>query len=486
MHLHLQRILTLVFILFSCWKSPQAQAPSNPKTKVIDSLLSECQQKGIFNGVALVADQGKIILHKGYGDSDLLQGTPVKLKDRFYIGSLTKQFTSALILLLQEEALLSIEDPISQYLPEFDGVDYQSITIHHLLTHTSGLGSYTSHPQFDRALDYQEDEFLQFIKEPLHFQPGSSWQYSNSGYYLLGLIAERVTGKPYGYLLEHRIFRPLKMRRTGFKETWLKKKVAKGFWRTIDGYAPMPRYSLSSLFSTGGIFSTAGDLFKWNEALYGSELLSSTSKKILFTPVLKDYACGWYVKKGIDQEGEAFERHFHGGWIKGYHAFILRRIPDQQLVVLLDNAYNQEIPTIKNRIWSALIEEPLKEVKPKLSNLLFHACAEKRVLPLLDSIHENLDHFESRFIFEEFDINTVAYRLMENDRFEEAGKIFAFNLARYPEAWNVYDSMGELQLHLGNEELAQQHYLKSLELNPANVSAELALEKIQKALQKQD
>ena len=106
-----------------------------------------------------------------------------------------------------------------------------------------------------------------------------------------------------------------------------------------------------------------------------SKIETAFSKEILFSPVLFDYACGWYVKKGIDEEGNYFERHFHGGMIKGYHTFILRRIPSKQLIVLLDNSYSQEIQDIKNRIWSALIKEPMIDVKPTLSNLLFDACA---------------------------------------------------------------------------------------------------------------
>ena len=112
----------------------------------------------------------------------------------------------------------------------------------------------------------------------------------------------------------------------------------------------MPNYSLSSLFSTGGLYSTCSDLFKWNQALYTNVLLSDSSKNTLFNPVQNDYACGWFVKKGLDENGEYYERHFHGGWIKGYHAFILRRIPSQQVIILLDNSYSQAIQTIKNRI----------------------------------------------------------------------------------------------------------------------------------------
>ena len=168
---------------------------------------------------------------------------------------------------------------------------------------------------------------INLIKTPLVFEPGSKWNYSNSGYYLLGKILERVSKKSYGELMDENIFTPLQMNNTAFDTLWLKNNIAKGYWRTINGFSPMPKYSLHTLFASGGIYSTAEDLYKWDKALYGNQLLSEASKEILFSPVLSDYACGWYVKKGNDEESNYFERHFHGGMIKGYHTFILRRIP---------------------------------------------------------------------------------------------------------------------------------------------------------------
>lgn len=469
--------ITLLLLLTIC-NNAIGQDISNAKAKVIDSLLNHCLDQQIFNGVALVADEGEIILHKSYGKSNLENQSPLKLSDRFYIGSLTKQFTSALIFLLQEEGLLSIEDPISGHLPEFDSPEYKQITIHNLLTHTSGLDNYTSFPEFDRSKHYAEEDFITFIKRPLLFAPGSGWNYSNTGYNLLGIIAERVSNKTYGELLYERIFAPLNMKNTAFDTTWIKENVAHGFFKTIKGLSPMPNYSLSTLYSTGGIYTTAEDLFKWDQALYTSQLLSDSSKSILFSPIKRDYACGWYVKKGVDEDNRPYERHFHGGWIKGYHAFILRRIPPRQVVILLDNSYSQELQTIKNRIWSALIEEEIRDIKPKLSNLLYDACANNTVNKVMDSISNNFELFESQFTFEEFDINTVAYRLMEAGRYSESEILFTFNLKRYPESWNVYDSLGELQLAQGNYNEAEKLYEKSLALNPENVSAKRALEKI--------
>lgn len=473
------RITTTIFFLLVIFGTANGQSVIGTKANVIDSLLTSCYDGKIFNGIALVVDTGEIILHKSYGLSDLENQSPLKLTDRFYIGSLTKQFTSVLILQLQEDGLIDINKPISAYLKEFIDETFDGITVYQLLTHTSGLGSYTSHPEFDKSIPYSEREMLEFIKHPLLFEPGTDWSYSNSGYFLLGKIAERLTNKDYGTLLNEKIFEPLNMNNTSFNNKWLNERVAKGYRRTVEGIMPMPTYSTISLFSTGGIYSTAHDLFIWTKALDGNKLLTEKSKETLFKPIRNDYACGLYVKKGTDGFGNKFERHFHGGIIQGYHSFMLKRVPQEQVVILLDNFYNQEIQTIKNRIWSALIEEEVREIKPKLSNLLYEAGGDKTLTQVMDSISNNLESFENQFTFEEFDINTVAYRLMEAHRYSEASMLFTFNLSRYPESWNVYDSMGELKLKQGDYKDAEKLYKKSLVLNPKNVSAKIALEKIE-------
>jgi len=452
------------------------------KAEKIDSLLSECHQNELFNGVALVADSGKIILHKSYGTSNRENELKLKLSDRFYIGSITKQFTSVLILQLQENGFLDIHFSVEKYLREFKDSEIGTVTIYQLLTHTGGLGNYNFNPGFDKAISYSEQEVFNFINEPLLFDPGTEWSYSNSGYYLLGKIASRVTNKTYSTLLNEFIFNPLEMNDSGYDEDWLTVDVAKGYWRTIQGYSPMPKYALNTLFSTGGIYSTALDLFKWDQGLYSNILLNNESKKVLFEPLLNDYACGIYVKKGFDKNDAFFERHFHGGWIKGYHSFILRRLPTKQLVILLDNSYSQEIPVIKNRIWSALIPEFIKPIKPKLSNLLFKACSTKSLELTLDSIRANLLAVDENHSIEEYDINTVGYRLMENGSYHEAKSVFLFNIELFPNSWNVYDSMGELLLKLKSYHESRSNYEKSLELNPESVSAMAALKEIDQLL----
>ncbi len=448
------------------------------RADLIDRLLNDCHEKGIFNGTALIADEGEIVLESAYGLKNIQTAAPLDSKDKFYIGSITKQFTSMLIFQLYDQQRLNIYAPFCNYLPEFKAPPFSEITVYQLLTHTSGIKNFTSFSEFDASADISEAEMFEMIKRPLSFTPGTNFEYSNSGYYLLGKIIERMSAKTFGEALEENIFGPLKMENSGFDTVFHYTDFARGYWRTIDGMAPMPQYEPKTLFSTGGIYSTVGDLFKWNQALYESQLLSDSAKKIMFEPFKNDYACGWRVHKGYDDDGEYFERHQHGGTIKGYHCFILRRIPEKQTVILLDNFYDQEIQEIKNAIWTILIDRKGHIPQAKLSNLLFQAAADQNVKATIQAITENDGAYRADYHFEEYDINTVAYRLMDANRFDEAELIFEFNQKLYPHSWNVYDSYGELQLRMGNLENSKALYLKSLDLNPKNESAKQALDKI--------
>lgn len=472
------RIPLLFFLLSVALLAPGfSQAQAADKAERIGEILEACHASGVFNGVALVADGGKVILHKAYGNADESTRRPLELDDRFYIGSITKQFVALLVLRMQEQGKLSVDDPLSRYVPEFTKGDYSDVTLYHLLTHSSGIPNYTARSDFDAAVPYTEAEMLDFIVQPLEFRAGTRFAYSNSGYYLLGRVLEQVSGMSFGEMLEQEICGPLGMKGTGFSRKWLGERVAKGHWRTVEEeMGPMPDYALETLLSSGGMYSTAADLFTWNEALYGNELLSEASKELLFTPFQGDYACGWRVHKGYDESGERFERHQHGGMIKGYHSFILRRIPPRQCVILLDNNFNQEIQGIKNSIWSVLIGKNGWVPKPKLSNFLFEACANSGLGVALDAVDMNPTLFEERFEIEEYDVNTVGYRLMAAERYEEAELVLQWNRKHYPGAWNVYDSLGELYLKMGDEEEAERMYERSLELNPQNESAVRALE----------
>lgn len=202
------------------------------KAKQIDQLLTKYKEYGQFNGSALIAENGKIILKKGYGLANMEWDIPNQPSTKFRLGSISKQFTALLIVKLAEEGKLKLDVPITTYLSDYPKETGDKITIHHLLTHTSGIPNYTSTPNFlrDKSRNpYTPEDFVKtFNKLPLEFTPGEKFRYSNSGYFLLGYIIEKVTGKTYEQYLQEIILTPLKMANTGYDhfEVILKNRAA--------------------------------------------------------------------------------------------------------------------------------------------------------------------------------------------------------------------------------------------------------------------
>lgn len=455
------------------------QLDMTQKSEEIDSILNECHKRDIFNGVVLVADQGEVILHKSYGISNTENKTKLQANTRFYIGGLTKQFTAALIYKLYQQKKIDIYKPFYRYLPEFNDKKFKNITVYHLLSHTSGLLDYNKYLGFDKTKNYSTNEIYELIKSKSpKFKAGESYEYCNSGYYLLGKILEKLSRKSFAQMLKNEILDPLKMNNTAYDTVWLTQNVAHNFYRTVDGFDEYFQVSLSTLFSSGGIYSTAKDLYKWDQALYGSKILSDEIKKLMFTPVLKYFASAWRIDKGYDDDLHYFERHQMGGIEQGFNTYMLRRIPQKQTIILLDNFYNPEMLDIKNSIWAVLDNRQGWVPRPMLSVLLYKKIIQGRLPQTVAWLEQNREDYERLYVFEEYDINQVGYRLFRLNRLDEARQIFEFNLHLFPNGWNGYDSYAEILLELGELQQSKKMYKKSLELNPENENAQLKINEI--------
>jgi len=301
----------------------------------IDALLSRYAGYGLFNGAALVADHGQVIFKKGYGLANMEWDIPNTPDTKFRLGSITKQFTATLVMQLVEQGKIDLTATISRYLPDYPKPAADRITIHELLDHTSGIPGYTELPEFgekSRQPSKPVDFVAFFSKRELLFEPGSKFSYSNSAYFLLGVILEKITGQPYERLLHERIFDPAGMRDTGYDSTVsLLPKRAWGYDSTLNGYRNASYIDMSLPFSAGSLYSTAEDLYRWDRALYTDQILTRASKDKMFTPGLSDYGYGWFIKKGAVTTVE------HGGGINGFNTLISRDLEPQRLIVLLNN-----------------------------------------------------------------------------------------------------------------------------------------------------
>lgn len=288
---------------------------------------------GQFMGAVLVAKDGKILINKGYGRANLDWKVPNSPMTKFRLGSVTKQFTAACVLLLEERGKLKIEDPVKKYLPGVPAA-WDRITIFNLLTHTSGIPNFTSFQDYraSEAMPTTPEKLVaRFRDKPLDFAPGTSWSYSNSGYVLLGYLIEKVSGEPYSKFLQDNIFTPLGMKDSGYAAN------AKIIPQRAVGYAPGPGgpvvagyIDMSIPFSAGGLYSTTEDLLRWEQALYGGKLLTAASLQKMTTPFRDNYAFGLVVRKAPNGD----RIFWHNGSIEGFNTWV-GSIPAENLDVIV-------------------------------------------------------------------------------------------------------------------------------------------------------
>jgi CubicO group peptidase (beta-lactamase class C family)/uncharacterized protein YneR len=301
-----------------------------------------------FMGAVLVARDGEILFSKGYGSADLEWDIPNSAATRFRLGSLTKQFTAAAILLLEERGKLRTEDPIKKHLPEAPGA-WDSVTIFHLLTHTAGIPSITDFPEYPRLEPFpltSRQIVMLFRDRPLEFQPGERMQYSNSGYILLGHLVEKVSGESYPDFLQENIFRPLGMKDSGYdSNSEIIPRRARGYSPSSKGPVNAGFIHMSIPFSAGALYSTTEDLLRWERGLFGGRIVSVESLRKMTTPFRNGYALGVGV---LTARGRT--AFVHSGGIEGFSTFLARFHEDKLTVVVLGNLEGDAPSKIASRL----------------------------------------------------------------------------------------------------------------------------------------
>jgi CubicO group peptidase (beta-lactamase class C family) len=295
-----------------------------------------------FMGAVLVAEGDRILLDQGYGMADLEWKIPNSPEVKFRLGSLTKQFTATLVLLLQQDGKLRIEDPISKYLPDTPK-SWQKITLANLLGHTSGIPNFTNDKEFGswRMNPHTTVEEIAFFRDkPLDFEPGSKFDYSNSNYEVLGAVIEKVSGEMYGDLLRKRIFEPLGMQDTGLDtDELVLPKRAQGYSPGKGGLVHARSESMTVPWAAGAIYSTTGDLLRWERGLFGGKILNQASLAAMTTPGKGDYGFGLAVGT---QDGVKVIQH--GGGIEGFNTQ-LAYVPDRKITIVVLSNVNGSAPT---------------------------------------------------------------------------------------------------------------------------------------------
>jgi CubicO group peptidase (beta-lactamase class C family) len=304
-------------------------------------------------GAVLVARGNDILLNKGYGEANVEQNIPNDPNTKFRIGSLTKQFTAALVLLLQQDGKLRIEDPVRKYLPDAPK-SWDKITLAELLGHNSGIPEIQSDPRFRSwamSPHTHADELALFEDRPLNFEPGSKNEYSNSNYLVLGAVIEKVTGEDYGTLLHNRILKPLGMNDSGVdKDGLVLPKRAQGYNNDNGRLVPAASESMSVPWSAGSMYSTANDLLRWERGLFDGKVLSAGSLKEMTTPGKVSHGFG----VGVTTE-DGMEVVDHNGAIEGFVAH-LAYVPEPRIaVIVLSNVFGGASPAMGNQLVETML-----------------------------------------------------------------------------------------------------------------------------------
>ena len=340
LYVNLSRFLLLILLLTACGTATTI-TPAQPRQTMIshvDHFLATAVQDKGFSGSVLIARGGKVLFSKGYSLADWQQHLPNTPHTKFHVASLTKQFTAMAILILQEQGKLHVQDHLCAYVPNCPPAG-QPITIHQLLTHTSGIPTPSNPPS-------RKDQ-------PLDFPAGTQFSYSNTGYQLLGYIIQQVSSEPYAEFVQHSIFAPLQMRETDFDPAYPSlPNQATGYdeWKIpvtptfLDRSLPSGR---SFLLAAGGLESTVEDLYRWDQALYTHTLVSASSLEQMFTPYISvcpslawcpppltssAYGYGWFIAK---EPGRRVI--WHTGVGNGFRAYIGRYPDDKTTIIVLSN-----------------------------------------------------------------------------------------------------------------------------------------------------
>lgn len=440
----------------------------------IDELLNYYVDNFQFNGTVLIAQNGIPFYEKAFGFANRTWEIPNDTDTKFRIYSMSKGFTSMIIYQLINENKLGLNDKLTKYLPEFKSDTANLITIRNLLTHTSGIRDYlktdgNTKEDIDR-LSYSTREYIEkYIDKNLDFVPGTKTSYSNSNHYLLSVIIEKITGKSFGENIHERIFIPLEMNNSGVDNSKdIIKKMATGYFTSFGDYTNASYVNMDNIKGCGNIYSTAGDLLKWDQALYTEKLLPDSLKQIMFTPLVgKMYASGWLTEERIMKtHGDTLSLIRHSGGYWGFRCRIIRINNNAFTIIVLSNINlnNTIFMSIGDNILNTLYDEPFKNPKIPIGMYLFPIIQKKGVKAAIDEY--NLAKEEpNKYGFHFMELKTLGEYLTENKKQQEALEIFTLNIKEYPDNWVVYADLADLYIKLDDKTNAADILKKCLETN---------------------
>lgn len=441
----------------------------------LDRYLKAWYDAGQFNGSVLVAKGGDVILAKGYGMANMAWDVPNSPETRFDIGSISKQFTTALVFQLCAAGKIRLDGTILEYLPGYREDTGKKVTVDHLLQHTSGIPCYLRDqerlpgglPSYKIGHEHSSEEMIaRYLSGDLLFEPGSRYRYSNSGFYLLKEIIERVTGMSLEENLHEHILEPLGLEDTGLiQNRRINRRMAVGHQRIGQHYGLCAYEYIANLYGTGGMYSTVIDLFKWNRAVRDGSLLPPEWQEKMFatyrTEGVNSYA---YSQTLVEVRLPNFDKpvkfYSFNGATTGFISDALFYPETGHTIVLLDNSeeYNhwQIAPGLYSILMGSDADLPKPSAGDKIAEFAIASTLDETLAEYLRILDRESGGLDFRGV--ESEINTYAYRLLDQARFRQAQKLFELNTRLFPASSNAANSYAEFYFRTGDEEMAETFY----------------------------
>jgi len=498
-------LLRLCVIAAICGLASQVHSQSL-QTR-IDNLVNEYVADQQFMGCVLVAEKGKVVFAKGYGLADAERNIPNTPDTKFMIGSITKQFTAMLVMQLVEKGKLKLDSTISGLISEFPKDIGDRITVEMLLCHSSGLifpEGIEKYYYVSTKEEYLQEYLRQLSAEGLRFEPGTGYGYSNAGYFILGLIIEKVTGKSYEDVLTEQILKPLGMSQTGCDRKGLVvENRATSYAKLRDSYSTWNEETNSydpaiCGFGYGNLYATVGDLFKFSEALSTNRLLSEKymamylKMRNLKTQVpipgisqelVRDYfgtfGNGFVGEISYIEDPDTKEKdtlYWHDGTCELFKSNHFHYTGKDQIIIICSNcSFLCEGNEIVLKIHQLLNNKPYDYIliKHSLSQYISEDVAMHAGIPAAMDEYYRLKDDTAHFNVpgQDWLIWAGRYVAEELDDLDNAILVFEAAITSFPDSWKVYNAMGETYIAKGDTVQAVQSYRKSLDLNPENEAA---------------
>lgn len=427
-------------------------------------------------GAVLVAEKGRIIYEKGFGFANVETNETFTPTTSCYVGSLSKQFTAIGIVLLKEKGKINYDQSIRLYFPELPEC-YQPVTLRNMLQHSSGL------PLFDDYPNMTEKDVFDILKgqTSLRFAPGTKFEYCNANYTLLGMLIEKISGKTLDEFLTANVFIPC-----GMKDTYVDEPSIKNRKRAVGYYIFGDEYNYSTYIGgAASVVTTVKDLYKWDQMLYNPTIIDKRSLAEVFTPGNNEWESKMYGKQGYglgwfisgDESNKIIQ---HDGGFAGFRSYIERQVNKHNSIIFISNVRHELIGNIREGIVNILNNLPFTVPKISAANRIMRKAKDvgmEQAILDFKSLSRSAD--SSNYYFSERECNSFGYYLLRNNRTEDAIQLFKLNTEQFPNSGNVFDSMGEAWLKVGNKKNALSSYKKSLELDPGNSNAADMIKKME-------